>query len=183
MTTKQLTLLDPLRPGSTRAARKLDPRAPPARDVQHRAARQRPASDGLVRRRRRGQRRLRDRRRGLGPAARTARRPLRSDDGARRRRHRDGRSMLVATGLAPSSTPPAVLVALAAARRDRRLRRSSACVRTLLPGDGHRPEPAAGAVRVRVDGARGHVRPRSAARARRRRDLVDRRGARRPPAS
>ena len=90
--------------------------------------------------------------------------------------------MLVATGLAPSSTPPAVLVALAAAA-GMSTPPLSACVRTLLPAIGHRPEPAARAVRVRVDGARAHVRARPAARARRRGDLVDRRGARRSPAS
>ena len=116
-----------------RAARKLDPRPPAARDVQHRATRQRPAADGLVRRGRRGQRGLRARRRGLGPAARPARRPIRSDEGARRPARPCPRSC---------SSPPG--------SRPRALRRRlwwhsppspgssapplDACVRTLLPG-------------------------------------------------
>ena len=88
---------------------------------------------GLVRRRRHGQRRLRDRRRRPRP---------RCSDGSstaavRRRVLVAGATvtalMLVATGLAPASTPPAVLVALAAAT-GMATPPLSACVRTLLPG-------------------------------------------------
>ena len=74
--------------GATTPVRHLDPRAVAAGDAQHRAAGPCPAPDRLVRRGRRGHRRLRDRARRRRAAARAACRPAWTDLGAAGQRHR-----------------------------------------------------------------------------------------------
>ncbi len=116
----------------TRADRKLDRRAVAARDVQHRAARPRPAADRFVRRGRSGRAApTRSRARPRRPcSAGSSIAAVRPGCCSRARRSRRSRSSI--TGVLPTGTPPAALVALAAAA-GMATPPLGACMRTLLP--------------------------------------------------